>query len=265
MTKRIAFINGKGGCGKTTSIFHVAGALAKAGEKVLVIDLDKQRNTSKTLLLYSEFPGKSVLEVMLGTATPEDATAKVLAPLHRSNQKARPYGVDCMVASVDLEDENLLSTVDAAQFGSIMREFVANGGYTWVLVDMPPSNKILNEICFSELVDFVLCPFSSDLFSVDGYGDIMDTIERARETNPELNVLGIYLSRYMAGCGVDRYVKSQLEGFDTFIDIQIPMATDLREAVMFGRPICYYKPLSKSAAAYESLIRELKKRIASVM
>ena len=44
--KRVAFINGKGGCGKTTSIFHVAGVLAKRGEKILVIDLDKQRNTT---------------------------------------------------------------------------------------------------------------------------------------------------------------------------------------------------------------------------
>ena len=45
MVKKVAFINGKGGCGKTTSIFHVCGVLAQKGEKVLVIDLDKQRNT----------------------------------------------------------------------------------------------------------------------------------------------------------------------------------------------------------------------------
>lgn len=258
---RIAFINGKGGCGKTTSMFHIAGALAKAGEKVLVVDLDKQRNTSKTMLLYTEFPPKSVLDVMVGEASPEEATAQVLAPVKRSNENAKYYGVECMVASVGLEDETLLSSVDQDRFGELMDTFIKEGGYTWVLVDMPPSNKILNNICFSRLVDYILCPFSSDLFAVDGYGDIMDTIEKARELNPALSVLGIYLSRYMANCGVDRFVKSQLEEFDSFIDVQIPLATDVREAVMFGRPVCFYKKNGKSAAAYESLLREVKKRI----
>lgn len=258
---RIAFINGKGGCGKTTSMFHIAGALAKAGNRVLVIDLDKQRNTSKTMLLYSEFPVSNVLDVMLGDADPVDATAPMMIPMKRSNQKPQYSGVDCMVSNVDLEDESILSGVDSERFGSVMADFISGQGYDFVLIDMPPSNKVLNDICFSQLVDYVLCPFSSDLFSVDGYGDIMDTIERAREINPALNVLGIYLSRYMPNCGVDRFVKSQLEGFNTFIDVQIPMATDIREAVMFGRPVCYYKPLGKSTAAYDALIREIQNRI----
>jgi len=59
MAVKIAFINGKGGCGKSTSIFHVAGVLAKAGKKVLVIDFDKQRNTTDTLLMHAALPEHS--------------------------------------------------------------------------------------------------------------------------------------------------------------------------------------------------------------
>ena len=84
--KRVAFINGKGGCGKTTSIFHVAGVLAKRGEKILVIDLDKQRNTTSILLMNTNIPGKTVLDFMTGKADAEEVVAKALFQT-RGNRK----------------------------------------------------------------------------------------------------------------------------------------------------------------------------------
>lgn len=260
MVTKIAFINGKGGCGKTTSIFHIAGVLSRMGEKVLVIDFDKQRNTTDTLLMNSvEKPLKTVFEVMQGTATVEEATGKALFQ-SRGNAKPKYYGVDCLTASVELEKETELSKVDGKAFGEKIEAFITEKKYKWVLVDMPPSNKELNTICFSFIVDFVIVPFSSDIYSVSGYGDIMNTVEEARKVNPVLNILGVYLSRYMTNCAFDKYIKSQLESFDTFIPIQIPLAADVREAVMFGRPISYYKEFSKSRKAYEALVTEIKKR-----
>lgn len=260
MVNKIAFINGKGGCGKTTSIFHIAGVLAKSGEKVLVIDFDKQRNSTDTLLMNTEIPKKSVFDVMNGTATAQEATAEALFQI-RGNAVPKYYGVDCMVASVELEDESALSSIDREYFGSLLDDFIQTKKYTWVLVDMPPSNKVLNEICFSHIVDYVVVPFSSDIYSVSGYGDIIDKLEGARVLNPSLNILGVYLARYMKNCAVDRYIKEQLEEFDTFIPVQIPLAADVREAVMFGRPISFYKEFSNSRRAYENLVEELKNRI----
>ena len=260
MAHKIAFINGKGGCGKTTSIFHVSGVLAKAGEKVLVIDLDKQRNTTDTLLMNVKKPKQTVFEFMQGIGTAQESTEKSLFQ-SRGNANPKYYGVDCMVSSVKLEDEKALSKIDSFRFGESLEEFIEEKGYTWVLVDMPPSNKELNSICFSHVVDYVIVPFSSDVYSISGYGDIMDTVQEARVSNPSLNILGVYLSRFMKNCAVDRYIKEQLEEFDTFIPVQIPLAADVREAVMFGRPISYYKTLSDSRTAYESLVAEMKKRV----
>jgi chromosome partitioning protein len=260
MTNKVAFINGKGGCGKTTSIFHVAGVLSKAGEKVLVIDFDKQKNTTDTLLMNSEKPSNNVLDFLLGNATAAEATAQALFQT-RGNANPKYYGVDCMAAATGLEDESLLQTVDREAFGDALNEFINERGYTWVLVDMPPSNKELNDICFERVVDFVLVPFSSDIFSVSGYGDILNMLDTAREKNPRLNIIGIYLARYMEQCGVDKYIREQLREQRGFIDVQIPLASDVREAVMFGRPISYYKLLSKSKTAYENLVNEMTKRI----
>jgi len=260
MVKKVAFINGKGGCGKTTSIFHVSGVLAKEGERVLVIDFDKQRNTTDTLLMNTEKPEKTVFDFMQKTATAQEATAKALFQ-SRGNANPKYYGVDCMAASVNLEDEAALKNIDLARFGADLEIFIKEKGYTWVLVDMPPSNKELNRICFSRIVDFVIVPFSSDIYSVSGYGDIMCTVEEARNDNPSLNILGVYLSRYMKNCAVDRYIKEQLSEFETFLPVQIPLAADVREAVMFGRPISYYKIFSDSRKAYENLTAEIIKRI----
>lgn len=260
MVNKVAFINGKGGCGKTTSIFHVAGVLADSKKKVLVIDLDKQRNASTTLLMNSEMPGKTVYDFLKGTCEAKEAVGKALFQ-SRGNAKPKYFGVDVMVASVELEnEENLTKDIDIEEK---LSKYIEEEGYDWVLVDMPPSNFRLNEICFSQIVDFVIVPFSSDVFSVNGYGDLIDMVNEAREVNPNLNILGIYLSRYMENCAVDKFIKEQLEEFgDIFIDVQIPLLSDLREAVMFGRPISYYKMFSKSRSAYERLVKAMEKRIA---
>ena len=65
----------------------------------------------------------------------------------------------------------------------------------------------------------------------------------------------------MGQCGLDKYIREQLLVYPTFIDIQIPLASDVREAVMFGRPISYYKMFSNSKSAYERLVDEMENRM----
>ena len=166
-----------------------------------------------------------------------------------------------MSSDVDLQDEAKLADIDGEAVKDKLEKFIEEQGYTWVLVDMPPSNMTLNNICFGYIVDYAIIPFSSDIFSVQGYADIMEVMDKAREVNPTLNVLGVFLARYMSNCAVDKYIREQLLDFDTFIDIQIPLASDVRESVMFGRPISFYKLFSKSKTAYENLVEEMEKKI----
>lgn len=260
MAKRVAFINGKGGCGKTTSIFHVSGVLAKKGERVLVIDLDKQKNTTSVLLMNTDISERTVLDFMKGEAELEEVTKQALFQT-RGNAKPKYFGVDVIGSDTGLQDEVVLSAIDGARVGERLDKFIEEEGYTWVLVDMPPSNMTLNNICFKYMVDYVIVPFSSDIFSVAGYGDIIDVLDKARSEKPTLNILGVYLARYMRNCALDKYIREQLLEYDTFIDIQIPLASDIREAVMYGRPISFYKMFSDSRTAYENLVDEMINRM----
>lgn len=260
MIKKVAFMNGKGGCGKSTSVYHVSGVLAKKKEKVLVVDFDKQGNSTKYLLLNNEEEiEKTMYDVLEGTATLDEIVKKTYF-VDWGHRKPDYYGVDVLPADIRFKSEALVGEL-GANIKEEFDDFIERNGYTWVLVDMPASNKALEGICYSQIINAIICPFSSDLFSIDGYGDLLDSINYARQSNSEIKVLGLYLSRYDKQCGVDRYIKSQLENFDLFIDIQIPMLSDLREAIMFGRPMSFYKRNSKSKMAYEKLVEEMERKM----
>lgn len=259
--KKIAFINGKGGCGKTTSIFHVAGVYAQQKQKVLVIDLDYQQNTTDVLLMNTETrSNKTIYDFFLGNATPSEITSKSLFQ-SRGNAKAKYYGVDCMSADINLQNGHLLRNVDGAQIKSQLDNFVESRGYHVVLIDMPPSSYEINNIVFQYIADCAVIPMSSDVFSVVGYGKIMEVMNHARNINPNFQIIGVFLARYMANCIVDQYIREQMLEFDTFIDIQIPLASDLRESIMFGRPISFYKNHSKSKEAFEKLVSAIELKL----
>lgn len=269
--KKIAFVNGKGGCGKTTSLFHIAGVLSTQGKRVLVVDLDKQRNSTGLFLMNTpdnDKPTSTMYDFFMGSTPINTAVAHSYFQ-KRGNAKPRYCGVDIAVSSLNFGDErDIVFSMDGADFDykKIRKEFnrfVSDNDYDFVLVDMPPSNATVNRLCFHSLVDYAIIPFSSDVFSMDGYGDLLNIINEARAVNPRLNVLGVFLSRYMSACAVDGFIRNSLIDNlgKTFIDIQIPLAADIRESVMFGRPISYYKQSSKSKTAFEMLVDEITKRV----
>lgn len=270
--KKVAFINSKGGCGKTTSLFNVAGVLSEKGEKVLIIDLDKQKNTTEVFLTENEsyqndldagIEHKTILDYLRNEVNIEECVKRAYIR-KRSNSKPRPIAIDVVIGDNKLKDERLLQNMSIS-IKDDLNEFIKRRRYSWVLVDMPPSSKAINELCFSQIVDHVIVPFSSDLFSVMGYDDLINEINQFKiEYNSNLHILGIYLARYMENCSVDKYIKETLQEMlddNMFIDVQIPLRADIREALMFGKPISYYKLFSASKDAYERLVRQMEYRI----
>lgn len=260
---KVAFINGKGGCGKTTSIFHTAGVLSDAGEKVLIIDFDKQRNSTGKFLASEESgyskSGPTSFDFMKGRASLEEIVKKSFL-VHYRGRKPKYANIDVLPGDIRFEDETLLKNIDIKD---ALDAFIEKEGYTWLLIDMPPSNKKINDICFRQIVNYVIVPFTSDEFSVDGYGDLLDTVNEAREKNENLQILGIYLSRFDKSSALDNFILESLrENFgDTFIDVQIPQVADVKDSTYNGKPISFYKRFSPAKTAYINLVKEMKHRI----
>lgn len=286
MSYNLAFVNSKGGCGKTTSVYSIAGELAKRipkkngkivkGEKILVVDADKQRNLSfcffgaDGVTEFGERPKNTLYDFIAGED--ENIIAQTLWQ-RRANANARYYGVDAMVADKRLANEDMLREIIEDESGDYkdyleklserFKKLVEDGGYKYVLIDMPPSNKLLNRIIFGSMVDSVIIPFSSDLFCEDGYGDIIEEIDECRDANPNIKVLGVFFSRFFEGCGVDEFVKDDMieNGIGNLFKSYIPMLTDIRETPFYHRPISYYKAFSKSKSAVENLVTEILEKI----
>ena len=267
MSKKLAFINSKGGCGKTTSIYSVVGEVSKRlrkDEKILVIDADKQMNLSFCFFGansdtdYGERPTNTLFDFLMG----EDENV-ISQTMWRERENAKPkyFGVDMMVADKRLANEDAMVGVDIDAVRERFEKIVAENGYKYVFVDMPPSNRTLNKIIFGSMVDSAIIPFSSDLFCIDGYGDIMEELDEYRVENPNIKVLGVFFSRFMENCLVDKFVKEELEENNiNLFKTHLPLLTDVRETPFVHRPISYYRK-GKSRISVEKLTTEILKKL----
>ena len=249
----IAFFNGKGGVGKTTGIINVAGVLADKGEKVLIIDMDKQHNATDTLLAdeqsgYTD-KSKTLYDVFTGKVSIKDIVKKSFL-VGVGQRKAHYCNIDVLPADRRFENETKISKMNV-DIKEKLEEFINLNGYTYVLIDMPPSNKAINTICYTQIANNVIVPFSPDIYSISGYSDTMDIINKAREQNEGLNILGIYLSR-LRHCNMEIY--EALKSFGSlFIDIVIPMSAQIEKTTLESRPISMSKRTGRALEAYREL------------
>ena len=117
MGRIIAIANQKGGVGKTTTAINLAACLAEAGQKILIIDIDPQGNTTSGFGLSKTDIEKTVYEVLLGECNIKDAIVENII----DNLDILPSNVNLAGAEIDLIDVDnreyifcLLYTSDAA-------------------------------------------------------------------------------------------------------------------------------------------------------
>lgn len=257
MVKKIAFINGKGGCGKTTSIFHITGELVKRGKKVLVIDTDKQGNCTNSFLMNSaETKGSNVLEYFLNTKSFDEVVEHSLI-VPKGKRNAVYTGIDILPATVELENQELVSS--SVDVKKRINEDCEN--YDFVLIDCPPSNKAIETLVLEEIADKVLIPFSSDLDSVNGYGQLIETVDNARMKNFDLEICGVFFSCFNKIRSTEQELREiMVSDCSSFIDVQIPNSSAIVDSRINGKPICEYK--KNSANAYiEKLVDVILERV----
>jgi chromosome partitioning protein len=249
MAYTIAISNEKGGVAKTTSTLSLGAALAEAGQKILLIDLDPQANL--TLALGFE-PGKV-----------EHTSANILldsSPLLESCRPTNIAGVDLVPASNSLEQAEQVLPI-YLNYTSRLRnaiESVNNLPYQVILVDCPPS---LGAITINALTaaDLLIVPTQAEYFSAYALRDMMSIIRQVRsEDNPKL-AYRILVTLLDQRNRTHRDIRDQLERtfgiglFKTVIEID----TKLRESPILGLSITQYKPNSRGALQYRSLAEEL--------
>jgi chromosome partitioning protein len=215
----------------------------------LVIDSDPQGNATSGLGIAKDPDRPSLYQVLLGDVPARDAIqATDLEGLHLISADKNLVGADLELVEIPNREFRLRERI-----ADIREE------YRFVLIDCPPALDLLT---LNALIaaDSVLVPIQCEFFALEGVSELMDTIDRIRDSfQHPLQVEGILLTMYDDRTNLTRQVAADLREFfgDQVFRTVIPRSIRLAEAPSFGKPILGYDPRSRGAESYIRLAKEV--------
>lgn len=247
MGRTLCVVNQKGGVGKTTTAINLAVALAKAGARVLLVDLDPQCNATSGL---GESP----------TASHPLVAASPLKPHLRPTATS---GLDLLPGTRAFRDVEALTRDDRGQAGRIRHQLaIGLRGYDFTLIDCPPSVGPLTRTALASSTE-VLMPIQCEYFAMEGLAQMIEVIRDVMATNAgQLQFGGILLTMYDPSLELTYEVEAEVRDFFGQIVYQtvIPRDVTVAEAPSHGRSVLDYAPRSRGARGYVELCMEVLER-----
>jgi len=247
--KIISIANQKGGVGKTTTAINLAYSLASLGQKVLIIDIDPQANSTSGLGLDPSTCEYTIYDILLGRIQIKSAiVSKVF-----ENLDLIPADINLVGAEIELINSISRETILKDHINDIRTD------YDYVLLDCSPSLGLLtiNSLTAS---DTVIIPVQCEYFALEGLGKLMNTIKIIQtRLNTNLNIEGILLTMFDTRLNLSNQVVTEIyKHFKNLVfDTIIPRNIRLSESPSFGIPVMLHDPLSIGSKSYLNLANEI--------
>lgn len=255
----LAVANQKGGVGKTTTAINLGTALAAAGQRTLVIDLDPQGNASTGLGIPEDARHVSTYDVLAGAAALEQAMIETrmvpglfVAPATRDLAGLEPEISAAPNRAYFLRDS--IVSLRASE-----RDRPAAERIRYVLIDCPPSLNILTLNAMAA-ADSVLVPVQCEFFALEGITQLKETIDFVRASlNPTLEIHGVVLTMHDSRTKLADEVSTEVRSFfgEKVYQTVIPRNVRVAEAPSYGKPILLYDHRSPGSKAYIELAAEM--------
>lgn len=255
----IAMMNQKGGVGKTTTTVNLGAALAQAGQRVCLIDLDPQAHLT---INYGLEPSDELLGVY-DMLVDNRSFLEVVHQL-QPNLALVPSDIDLAGAEVEL--------VSLPQRESRLRERLtaAQHDFDFILLDCPPSLGFLTINALVAATE-VLVPMQAHFLALQGLAKLLQTVRMIHASlNDRLTVNGVILTMFDAQTRLSGEVVAELESFfdkargtalpwsdAKIFDTRIRRNIKLAESPSFGQTIFQYDPSSNGAADYRAIAEEV--------
>ncbi len=255
--RTVAIANQKGGCGKTTTSVNLSAALAEAGQRVLLVDLDPQAHATIGLGFDPERLDATIYNAIAGTG---ESAAKASRTLLSTIIGSGVKGLSLIPSNILLSGGELeLARMQDREY--VLAECLAEaeGAYDICIIDCSPSLSLLTLNALVASTDLIV-PVQAHYYALEGLRQLLETVNIVCERfNPGLVSLSILLTFVEKKTALSREIERQMRDyfgglvFETVIRRNVRLA----EAPSAGEPITDYAPQSRGASDYTALAREI--------
>jgi chromosome partitioning protein len=259
--RTIAIMNQKGGVGKTTTTVNLGAALAEAGKRVLLVDIDPQAHLTINYGLEPSAELHSLYDVLVDEM-------EIRQAMHAVGERISiiPSSIDLAGAEIELvsvlgRELLLKKRLEAANIAA---------DFDYLLLDCAPSLGLLTINALGASSE-VIIPMLPHFLALQGMAKLLETIQLvSRRMNPQLKMSGIVLTMFDPQVKLSTEVVSELQGFieaakgknlpwsdARIFQTRIRRNIKLAESPSFGQTILTYGPTSNGAADHRALAQEV--------